>query len=234
MKDLVLRLLMNNLLWNKKNVSSNTNDIQYNPISNYEWNGVVNHLTSKFPETIIEIISKILDNYDKMGSYVPTYEESKLIISGMKMYPNLIGKKILNNLGPPIDSKAFKIRILFREIKDRHNNANISILNYFKPETIWNWIDEDINNRAPYFAGFVPPALFHTDNGICWAREILVKYGTMNEFRQELISNFLTFMFTGSISYYYKEVVKSISDYKKKETNRNVSNGSMNIWKILK
>ena len=59
MKELVLRLLMNNLLWNKKNVSSNTNDIQYNPISNYEWNGVVNHLTSKFPETIIEIISKI-------------------------------------------------------------------------------------------------------------------------------------------------------------------------------
>jgi hypothetical protein len=222
MKEKVLKILTNDLLWDQKSQTYLKIKQTYNPITDFHWNGAANHLVSEFPDTIILVVQKILANYDKVGRYTPELNDSNLIIKGMKLYPEEIGKKILHDLGPPVDGKAYRLRFLFREIDDYQNNTKISILDYFKPETIWKWIDENIDIRAPYFASFIPTALFHSNNRICWAREILVKYGNNKNVRLELITNFMTFVFSGSITEYYNEVIKNIIKFKKNETNENV------------
>ena len=92
----------------------------------------------------------------------------------------------------------------------------------FPSEIIWKWVDEDINNRAKYLASFVPNILFREEGKICFAREVLVRYGTRDDVRKNLMANFSTEGWSGLESLHYQKKKQHLLEFKKGEDNENV------------
>jgi hypothetical protein len=108
-------------------------------------------------------------------------------------------------LGPPIDSRAHSIKSWLRggEVAfGGHYSA--SALELIPEDALWNWVDEDIEHRAWYIAGFVPPRLVVEGEMPRLAREILIRYGDRDDVQRGLLSNFSTEGWVGPESEHYK------------------------------
>lgn len=92
----------------------------------------------------------------------------------------------------------------------------------FDPNDIWNWIDNNPEERASYAASFIPNRLFREDDKVCLAREILVRYGNQEKVRNSLAANFSTDGWSGAASIFYQQKRKTLLDFKKGEDNTNV------------
>ena len=115
-------------------------------------------------------------------------------------------------LGPPIDSRAFHIRQWLRK----------GGLTHFPPEALWQWIDADTEKRAWYGASFVPPFLTRSETEVCWARELLVRYGARKDVRNNLHANFGTESWSGPESHHYQAKKRMFEEFRETESDQNV------------
>src|SRR3990167_8740971 len=124
-------------------------------------------------------------------------------------------------LGPPIDSRAYHIKQWLRG-DFSFDDEEKGVLPIFPLELIFKWVDEDIENRAWYFASFLPKKLFREEGKICFAREVLVRYGTRDDVRRNLMANFSTECWSGLESLHYQKKKQHLLEFKKEENNENV------------
>jgi hypothetical protein len=89
-------------------------------------------------------------------------------------------------------------------------------------EAVWRWVDEDTEKRAWYLASFVPNLLFREEDRICWAREVLIRYGKREDVRRNLMSNFSSEGWRGPTSLHLQNKVQDLLDFGEEEENENV------------
>ena len=87
---------------------------------------------------------------------------------------------------------------------------------------VWGWVDQDIEKQAWYLASFVPKVLFRQEDKICWAREVLVRYGNRKDVQSNLAANFSTEGWSGPASLHYQKKKEELLAFKKEENNPNV------------
>ena len=87
---------------------------------------------------------------------------------------------------------------------------------------LWEWVDEDVNKRAVYFARMVPKSLVPQKDTICLAREVLARYGGRKDVRREISANFSTESWRGSESSHLAGKKQWLLQYKQAERNKNV------------
>jgi len=133
--------------------------------------------------------------------------------------PRKLWKSVQKYLGPPIDTRAFCIR---EWLKGEMNLKKKGALEYFDPNDIWDWTEDDVENRAWYLATFVPPTLSYSENDTCLARELLVRYGDRKDVRDSFSANYSTEARIGSISEHYVDKKRYLLEFKKHETDKNV------------
>jgi hypothetical protein len=90
------------------------------------------------------------------------------------------------------------------------------------PGDVWAWIDGNKSTCATYVARFVPPVLSHLSPSVCWAREMLIRYGGLEDVRSELYGNFLTEGWSGPESGHYLAKKQWLEDFRTHETDQNV------------
>lgn len=95
-------------------------------------------------------------------------------------------------------------------------------MHLFPQKLILEWIDEDIDTRAPFIASYVPPVLFNKEEGPCLARGLLLRYGSRADVRQNLMSNFSNEGWTGPESLHMRNKIEKLEDIKAKEDNKQV------------
>ncbi|GAH48373.1 unnamed protein product, partial [marine sediment metagenome] len=95
-------------------------------------------------------------------------------------------------------------------------------LRFFSTDMVWEWVDQDIEKRAWYLATFVPKVLFKQEGKICWARELLIRYGTLKDVRDNLVANFSSEGWTGPASLHFQQKKESLLAFRKEEDNKNV------------
>ena len=128
--------------------------------------------------------------------------------------------KILDQLGLPIDAKAFKWLSWFRGdflFKEFPLSSIIAL------DVLWDWINRKKEERALHIARFVPPELFHAQNRYCIAREFLVRFGS-DEVRKAFVSNYFTETFLGSATDHYNSKKQRLMKLQERESNVNVLN----------
>ena len=89
-------------------------------------------------------------------------------------------------------------------------------------EAVWQWIDEDVEGRAWYLASFVPKVLFREKGKLCWAREVLIRYGQREDVCRELVANFSTEGWTGPMSLHLENKRQQLIAFREDEDNRTV------------
>jgi hypothetical protein len=79
-----------------------------------------------------------------------------------------------------------------------------------------------VESRAWYIASFVPKVLYREKGRVCWAREVIIRYGEREDVRRNLIANFSTEGWSGSESLHLQNKRQQLLDFREGEDNENV------------
>ena len=124
-------------------------------------------------------------------------------------------------------SKKFSLEQWLREGSSWGREESRPALLHVPPELIWNWIAEDTENRAWYFANSLVPNTLSTKK---WegslVRGLLIHYGEREDVRNSLCANYMTETYWGHASLHYpKERFGSYLISKTAKTTRMSSDG---------
>jgi hypothetical protein len=180
----------------------------------YDWTEIAKPFLAQYPEDGIQLARAIIEHLGEDGSLTDSYNNQALqvLTSIAERSPSEVWSIVAALLGPPIDSRAFRLRTWLRE-------GGIGAM---KRDDVWRWIEADVENRAWYAASFVPPHLVAASGTPSWSRELLVRYGERKDVRSNLHANFGTESWSGPASAHYAAKKTSLESLREKETEPNV------------
>ena len=216
-EELTLELLTHPSLLKKPEVGSR------NQMDDYYWTEIGKAFVRIFPKRSLELADKMLEHFEEDGSIFGGFHSATQAVLNevTRLYPEQVWQQITKYLGPPIDSRAFRIKDWLRGeyFSDDGGEGTLSIIPL---ERIWEWVDKDVEKHAWYLASFVPKRLFREEGRICLARELLVRYGTREDVQRNLMANFSTEGWWGPASAHFQSKKQQLLDFKKSEDNENV------------
>ena len=191
----------------------------------YHWSEIAKGIVEDLPQNAPKLAEKMLASFGESGTIMDGFGFN-LAVHGVlheiaRRFPEDVWHLVTQYMGPPIDTPAFYICEWLRG-EDRFDRSGGGALNLFRPESIWKWVDEDVENRAWYLASIVPTPLWHEDDRVCLARELLVRYGNHDDVLTEFSTNYSTEGWTGSESQHHLKTKASLLTFKEEETDANV------------
>lgn len=216
-EQLTLKLLTHDSLFTKADTPKRDH------MDDYIWTLIGKAFVELYPEKSLELGDKILQHFGEEDTVlVGFHSHSQAVLNEIsRRYPEEVWIRVTKYLGPPIDSRAFRIRQWLRGGEFFETGPEGALV-FFPLAKIWEWVDEDIEKRAWYVANFVPKQLFRQEGKVCLAREVLVRYGQRKDVRSNLIANFSTEGWTGSASLHLQNKKEELLDFRKTEDNENV------------
>jgi hypothetical protein len=213
-EDIIFRVL-NNYLEPQKNLTSTNYGVD-----SYQWAKIARFYLALYPDQTTKIITEIFKNFSDLDTGYNA-EIQKLLVEIVNNKPKVIWDVLTQYIEPRFNARAFRITRWLRGY-GIPPVTTASMIQAFDPNDIWNWIDNNPEERASYAASFVPNRLFREDDKVCLAREILVRYGNQEKVRNSLAANFSTDGWSGAASIFYQQKRKILLDFKEGEDNTNV------------
>lgn len=179
----------------------------------YAWAEVGSAYIKQHPERSVELATMMIAHFREDGTIVSAFhsQTDKVLREVLDRYPLDVWQVVTRYLGPPIDSRAFHIYHWLRE----------GALRLIPADPVWKWVEQDVDKRAWYVAAFVPQ-VFPGDPKSASAREVLVRYGSRKDVRNNLMANFSTEMWSGPESGHAQRKLEQLRNWKSGETNTNV------------
>jgi len=189
----------------------------------YNWTKIAMKFVELYPSESLEIANKILEHFGEEGTISGGFfsQTQEVINEITKLCSEEVWGTIKKYLGTPIDTRAFHIKEWLHG-SEHSPSGEEGVLPLFPQNLIMQWVEEDIENRAWYLASFTPKLLFREEGKICWAREVLIRYGDRKDVRNELIANFSTEGWSGPASLHYQKKKDKLLKLKEGEDNENV------------
>ena len=221
--ELTLRLLTNSTLFQE------ADKVQFNKETDYLWTEIAKVFLLLYPEESLYLVELMLDHFGEEGTIVAPYSQSHSILTEMvKEYPEAVWERVSKYLEIPyhLPRTFFLERWLQGEnfSDSSSTEKEQGILTLIPREKIWEWIDEDVENRVKYFAfGLVPKTLSVEEWPTSLTRAVLERYGTREDVRTNLLTNY-TFVetWTGDLSLHFEKKKRSLLRIREEENNENV------------
>ncbi len=90
------------------------------------------------------------------------------------------------------------------------------------PSVIFEWVDVDAGDRAWLLAEHCPPIIARPDEPSTFARQMLERYGAIEQVRRSLHANNFTEGWSGPASEHYRRKLAALDAHFEVETNDNV------------
>src|SRR5437867_2976693 len=188
-------------------------------IPRHNWSEISKAFIEQYPEMLQEIANQIFVHFREKNSVAHSEEDiQRILFDAIDENPEKWTRKILDKMNPPVDEKGLKLCYWFGGVFTENTPLSY-VLNV---NILWDWIDEEKNTRAKHIARYIPAHLFHSNETVCLARELLAKYGGNSEVCNAFAQNFLTGSFTGSATNYYEKKRQNLLEFKENETDPNV------------
>ena len=191
----------------------------------YHWSEIANAAIRACPQRALELADKMLASLGESGTifYGLAFNSVPhgVLNEILTRFPMEVWQLATQYLGPPITTSAFHINQWLRG-DDDFDRSSVGAFIHIPAESIWQWVDQDVENRAWYLASFVPKILFHESDRTCLARELLVRYGNLEDVLRNFSANYSTQGWSGSESQHHQETRKHLLDFKRDETDPNV------------
>ncbi len=188
----------------------------------YDWTEIGKKFIQLYPNKSLEIAEVMLEHFGEDDSiFGDLFSQTHEVINAILLNkPGEIWKMVAKYIGPPIDSRAYHITQWLRG--GEHYELKEGAISIIPLENIWEWVDEDVNERSWYLATFIPNELFIREGEICLPREVLIRYGENEDVRRNLRANFSTESYWGHRSAHLSSKTNNLLEFKKIETNENV------------
>jgi hypothetical protein len=214
-RDLTFSLLTHPLLFQQRDGPIDT-------MEEFHWMKIAESFIRDYPERNLDLAELMLSKIDVKGGIIGHYHSTTLAILNQITMSNPAGvwRIATKYLGPPIDTRAFKIKTWLHGEGLFENSEGV--LSLVPLEELWAWVDADVEKRSWYLANFVPKTLTREHGKVCLAREVLIRYGAREDVRHNLEANFSSEGWTGPASQHYAQKKKGLLDFREGEENPNV------------
>ena len=191
----------------------------------YHWEEISKAFLDLNPGKNLALAELMLSRFGEDGSIVNRYSQTCSVLDEItEKCPAQIWEivsRLLENR--EYSSKKFALEQWLREGSSCGREETKPALLYVPHELIWDWIDEDTDNRAWYFAERVVPKILSVDEWMAsLVRTFLVRYGGQEEIKHSLMSNYLSGNGYGPISAHYQAVREKLLQIKAIEIHENV------------
>jgi hypothetical protein len=214
-EDLVLNLLLHDTLFQKEGA-------QLGQMDEYHWTRLGKAFVTRYPERSLELADRILEHFGEDGTIIGGFHSSTHAVLNniARSRPEETWALITKYIGPPIDSRGFRICLWLRGGEFFEEAAGA--LTIMPRDNIWDWVNENSEKRAWLIAHIAPKTMSLDSWWNSLAREVLVRYGSRKDVQRELRANYSTEGWTGSESLHYEGKKMTLLQFKKAETNDNV------------
>jgi hypothetical protein len=214
-EELSFKLLTHDTLFQKGSA-------QLGQMDDYHWTRVGKAFVHLYPEKSLELAEKILEHFGEEGTIIGGFHSSTHAV--LNEIARLRSKEtwvlVTKYIGPPIDSRAFRICLWLRGGEFFAEAAGA--LTMMPRDKIWEWVNENVEKRA-WLVAHIAPKTTSLDNwSSSLAREILVRYGNRKDVRGELRANYSTEGWSGPESMHYQAKKLTLLQFNDVETNDNV------------
>ena len=184
----------------------------------YYWTEISRVFLRLYPDKSFKLAELMLSHFGENGSIVGPYSRTCSVLDELtQQYPAEIWKQVSSLLeSQGHSSRKIALEQWLREGSSWGREESKPVLLRLPCKIIWEWIDEDIENRAWYFAYRLVPKTHSADEWMqSMVKSFLVRYGSRKEVRQSLMSNYLSGVWHGPPSAHFqakKERLLSIRD----------------------
>lgn len=185
----------------------------------YHWKDVALALMKDHPDTVGTLRAILLDAFGNDNSVIwSNFSSSIEALNYIAQHdPTETWRVVFAYLTPKHDSRSFYIEQWLRG-EEEFGKRRSGALWLFNSDEVWDWVNEDIEERAKTAAGFVPPFLFHSEDKPCFVRELLCRYGNRDDVKRVLSSNFWSESWSGPESLHYMKKIEELETFKSKES----------------
>lgn len=183
-------------------------------LDDFYWRGLATAFVKSFPESALALAEVMLKHFGDEKAITGDYSAStdQVLSNILRHFPKAVWELIKKHLQLPLDYRALRILDWLRGGEGEHLWPEIP------NEAILEWIDDDVENRAPIFARYVSKSLDQA--GL--VHEVLFRYGAEQEVRRALTGNFWSEGWSGPASLHYQKRKDDVIKFGERETNANV------------
>ena len=198
---------------------------QMNPMTSHYWTEIANVFLNLYPEKDLEFIEQVIPNFGKKGTIFGTFtntDASSVLTELTKRHPEQVWKHVSKRL------EEYD-RFLEKWLKEGNSRDSFSTpeetgaLALIPREKIWEWIDNNVEEQAWYFAyKLVPKTLSAEEWQDSLTRAFLVRYGNREDVRRNLSANYGTEIWRGLRSLHFEAKRDKLLRINEGEDNANV------------
>ena len=218
-RDLTFRVLSHPSLFEE------SDQYRFDTMTDYYWTEIGKAFVGLYSEKSLELVELILSNFGRDGTIFDVYSQTCSVLDQItERHREEVWDQVSKFLEDQANfSRAFSLERWLRGREDSPSGESPGALTLIPREKIWEWVDEDAENRAWHLASRLLPK---TLSVVGWqeslARAVLIRYGEQEEVRSSLRSNYLTEGWWGPGSLHYKEKQQQLLRLKEGEDNENV------------
>ena len=218
-RELTFRLLVHPSLFEESDLHGS------NTMTDYYWAEIGKAFLRRCPEKSLEIVEPILSRFGQDRAIFGVYSQTCSVLDQiMEWYPAEVWEQVSILLEDRTDfSRAASLEQWLREGNSSGREERTGALTLIPRKKIWEWVDENIENRAWYLAGrLVPKTLSAEEWKTSLMREILVRYGTRNDVRSILMEIYSGEGWHGPTSLHFDQKKEKLLCIKADEDNEDV------------
>ena len=192
--------------------------------TDYYWVGIANAFLDRYPEKGLAFIELVLPRLGKQGTIFGTFNAKTYSVLNKlaKQYPEQVWQHVSERL----DENDYFLEGWLKDgnlVNTSSRSEEEGVLTFIPPEKIWELIDEDVENRALYFAyRLVPKTLSSEKWQTSLMRAFLIRYGGCEKVRRELQANYSTESWRGELSLHLEKKQEKLLHIKNTEDDGNV------------
>ena len=195
-----------------------------NNMLQYHWNEAAIRLLALDADAAARLAVRCIDHFGKEDSITSGYfgEPLKFLSSVTRDRPDVVWPAIARRLTDyQRDAGTWRMLNWLRGERARHG-GDATGMDALPPALVFDWIDGDVEERAPVMAQNCPPAVSKPDEPPSFARQMLVRYGTLKSVRGGLHANNFTECWGGPASENYRRKLEALQAHLDVETDENV------------
>jgi len=201
--------------------------IKTNNMTPYQWNEAAMRLLSLDPDAAARLAVRCIDHFGSEGSVTSSYfgEPLKFLSNATRVRASAVWPAIARRLTDRLHNAGTWSMLNWLRGGIAANVDKVIGMDAFPPSLVFEWIDIDIEKRAPVMAQNCPPFVSKPDEPPSFARQMLERYGTLISVRSCLHGNNFTESWSGPASEHYRKKLEALQVHLDVEINENVS-----IW----
>ncbi len=194
-----------------------------NNMLQYHWNEAAMRLLALDAAAATRLAVRCIDHFGAEDSITSGYfgEPLKFLSSVTREHADVVWPAIARRLADhPREAGTWRMLNWLRGGSVRH--ADATGMDALPPALVFDWIDGDVEQPAPVIAQNCPPVVSRPDESASFARQMLVRYGTLKAVRGGLHANNFTEHWAGPASEHYQRKLQAVQAQLGVETNENV------------